>query len=97
MRTYLVTVLEAKVVVLDVQLQIGKDKLEAAITGEIKYSGRVQTMRTSSRIFFQIILVISSPSSSTTGFATTIFFPYSVRIGSVHNSDYTYRTRGLQK
>jgi hypothetical protein len=29
--------------------------------------------RTSSRIFFQMILVISSPSSSTTGFATAIF------------------------
>ena len=39
----------------------------------VRKSGVVE--RTSSRIFFQMILVISSPSSSTTGFATAIFVP----------------------
>lgn len=33
--------------------------------------------RTSSLIFFHMILVISSPSSSTTGCETTIFFAFS--------------------
>jgi hypothetical protein len=36
--------------------------------------------RTSSRIFFHMIRVISSPSSSTTGFFTTIFSPNSHQI-----------------
>ena len=49
---------------------------DAAFARELSRAGqrRNRGRRTSSRIFFQMMRVISSPSSSTTGFFTTILW-----------------------
>jgi hypothetical protein len=62
-----VTVLEAKVVVFDVKLEIRKDDLrQRDVNVEVfAFPRGARALRTSSRIFFQMIRVISSPSSST--------------------------------
>lgn len=62
--TYRITGLHTQIVVFEVDIDVGQDELcvNAARPGR----------PTSSRIFFQMIRVISSPSSSTTGFLTLI-------------------------
>ena len=77
--------LEPEVKILDIQLQIWKDKLSTLKRVRrraqgAKVSSCIEKTKdgwysTSSRIFFHIMRVISSPSSSTTGFFTTIFSP----------------------
>lgn len=77
-----------KIVILDVERQIRLDELQTARgpsgcarsvgVGEAVEPGPDRE-RTSSRIFFQMMRVISSPSSSTTGPATLIFLNASAR------------------
>ena len=68
----LVTVFQAEVVVLEVDVEIGMDELEGGISGCRIHGGHVGE-GTLSLMTCQMILVISSPSSSTTGFTTLIF------------------------
>jgi hypothetical protein len=72
---YRVSCLKAKVIVFDIQLKIWQNQLKKEIGDEIDIilGALLESIHTSSRIFFHIILVISSPSSSTTGFLTRIF------------------------
>jgi len=84
--------LKAEVKVFNVKLQIREDELwrskEQGAKGSVPASrtNEKETEGTSSRIFFHMMRVISSPSSSTTGFFTTIFSP-NKRI--THRSDHT--------
>jgi len=74
--TYGVSGLKSEVVVLDVEVEVWKNELQWISFGTCAHIAARESPkpgRTSSRIFFQMILVISSPSSSTTGFATAIF------------------------
>jgi len=72
--TYCIAVLEAEIKVLDVKLQIREDELpQFKDTSMLAVRKNEDIERTSSRIFFQMMRVISSPSSSTIGFFTTIF------------------------
>ena len=80
---YCITILETEVKILDIELQVRKNELSRwrRVVGAGRKSQLPHRERdrrgysTSSRIFFHIIRVISSPSSSTTGFFTTIFSP----------------------
>ena len=64
--------LQSQVIVLDVQVHVRQDELEKSNTSA-RCTANVERDRTSSLIFFQMMRVISSPSSSTTGFFTAIF------------------------
>ena len=72
----LVTVFQAKIVVLEVDVEVGVDELAKSVS---VVSARLFVFllgglgRTLSLMDCQMILVISSPSSSTTGFLTFIF------------------------
>jgi hypothetical protein len=68
----LITVLEAKIVVLEVNVEVWVNELEPVVSAcHVVASPRF--CRTLSLMTCQMILVISSPSSSTTGFTTLIF------------------------
>lgn len=80
--TYSISVLHTQIVVLQIDIQVGQDQLPRPthqnehqpphLTRQ-SWNAKEQPKHTSSLIFFQIILVISSPSNSTTGFLTLIF------------------------
>jgi hypothetical protein len=76
---YCIAVLETEVKILDIELQVRKNELPSERGWRESAPHREREDRqgysTSSRIFFHIMRVISSPSSSTTGFFTTIFSP----------------------
>ena len=69
MGTYRISRFHAEIVVLEIDVDIGENKLFVSVDYTLQ-EGRGAL--TSSRIFFQMIRVISSPSSSTTGFLTLI-------------------------
>jgi hypothetical protein len=78
--THRIAMLEAQVIVLDIELEVRKDELSKGaqsvrVSVSLSTTPRRNERRTSSRIFFHMIRVISSPSSSTTGFFTTILSP----------------------
>ena len=67
--------LETEIKVLDVKLQVREDELPQFEDTSMLAVRKEDIEHTSSRIFFQMMRVISSPSSSTIGFFTTIFSP----------------------
>ena len=69
MGTYRITRLHAEIVVLEIDVDVGENEL--VVSGNSGVQEGVGKLA-SSRIFFQMIRVISSPSSSTTGFLTLI-------------------------
>jgi hypothetical protein len=68
----LITVWQTKIVVLEVNVEVGVNKLQRSVCC-LQRSNLHGVGRTLSLMTCQMILVISSPSSSTTGFLTFIF------------------------